>query len=144
MNLAKPGATVCEIFISADPDSYASRTRSVRLHGVVTSIRLENLYWDVLVEIGARDGMTVVLVEHNMRLVMEVSDRVLVLERGGPMPQLHCSKTPSSWSGSLPRTIATTKTLPWPRSASTGRRSAMQRTESGSSSVMSSPVTKAL
>ena len=26
--------------------------------------------------------MTVVLVEHNMRLVMEVSDRVLVLERG--------------------------------------------------------------
>jgi predicted DNA-binding ribbon-helix-helix protein len=51
---------VCEIFISADPDSYASRTRSVRLHGVVTSIRLENLYWDVLVEIGARDGMTVV------------------------------------------------------------------------------------
>jgi predicted DNA-binding ribbon-helix-helix protein len=51
---------MCEIFISADPDSYASRTRSVRLHGVVTSIRLENLYWDVLAEIGERDGMTVV------------------------------------------------------------------------------------
>lgn len=51
---------MCEIFISADPDSYASRTRSVRLHGVVTSIRLENLYWDVLGEIGLRDGMGVV------------------------------------------------------------------------------------
>lgn len=51
---------MCEVFISADPDSYASRTRSVRLHGVVTSIRLENLYWEVLAEIGARDGMTVV------------------------------------------------------------------------------------
>lgn len=51
---------MCEIFISANPDSYASRTRSVRLHGVVTSIRLENLYWDVLDEIGLRDGMTVV------------------------------------------------------------------------------------
>ena len=51
---------MCEIFISAHPDSYASRTRSVRLHGVVTSIRLENLYWEVLTEIGQRDGMSVV------------------------------------------------------------------------------------
>jgi predicted DNA-binding ribbon-helix-helix protein len=51
---------MCEVFISADPESYASRTRSVRLHGVVTSIRLENLYWDVLTEIGERDGMAVV------------------------------------------------------------------------------------
>lgn len=51
---------MCEIFISAHPESYASRTRSVRLHGVVTSIRLENLYWEVLEEIGQRDGMGVV------------------------------------------------------------------------------------
>lgn len=51
---------MCEIFLSADPESYAGRTRSVRLHGVVTSIRLENLFWDVLAEIGARDGMSVV------------------------------------------------------------------------------------
>lgn len=51
---------MCEVFISANPESYASRTRSVRLHGVVTSIRLENLYWDVLEEIGLRDGMAVV------------------------------------------------------------------------------------
>ncbi len=51
---------MCEIFISAHPESYASRTRSVRLHGVVTSIRLENLYWEVLAEIGQRDGMGVV------------------------------------------------------------------------------------
>jgi predicted DNA-binding ribbon-helix-helix protein len=51
---------MCEIFISANPETYASRTRSVRLHGVVTSIRLENLYWDVLEEIGLRDSMSVV------------------------------------------------------------------------------------
>lgn len=50
---------MCEIFIRANPDSYASRTRSVRLHGVVTSLRLENLYWEVLAEIGQRDGMSV-------------------------------------------------------------------------------------
>jgi predicted DNA-binding ribbon-helix-helix protein len=51
---------MCEIFISADPASYDSRIRSVRLHGVVTSIRLENLFWSVLEEIAARDGMGVV------------------------------------------------------------------------------------
>jgi predicted DNA-binding ribbon-helix-helix protein len=51
---------MCEVFISADPASYDSRTRSVRLHGVVTSIRLENLFWQVLEEIAQRDGMGVV------------------------------------------------------------------------------------
>src|SRR5512134_782345 len=51
---------MCEVFISADPHSYDSRTRSVRLHGVVTSIRLENLFWQVLEEIARRDGMGVV------------------------------------------------------------------------------------
>jgi len=66
---------MCEVFISADPDSYASRTRSVRLHGVVTSIRLENLYWDVLTEIGERDGMTVV------QLIEKLYDE-LVVARG--------------------------------------------------------------
>ncbi|MBT9500976.1 MAG: ribbon-helix-helix domain-containing protein [Burkholderiaceae bacterium] len=50
---------MCEVFISANPESYESRTRSVRLHGVITSIRLENLHWEVLEEIGARDGMSV-------------------------------------------------------------------------------------
>ncbi len=50
---------MCEVFISASPESYESRTRSVRLHGVITSIRLENLHWEVLEEIGARDGLSV-------------------------------------------------------------------------------------
>lgn len=50
---------MCQVFISADPQSYESRTRSVRLHGVVTSIRLENLHWEVLEEIAARDGLSV-------------------------------------------------------------------------------------
>lgn len=67
---------MCEVFISADPESYASRTRSVRLHGVVTSIRLENLYWDVLTEIGERDGMAVV------QLIEKLYDE-LVAARGG-------------------------------------------------------------
>ena len=67
---------MCEIFISADPASYESRTRSVRLHGVVTSIRLEQLYWDVLEEIARRDGMSVV------HLIEKLYDE-LVAARGG-------------------------------------------------------------
>lgn len=50
---------MCQIFVRADPQSYEATTRSIRLHGVVTSVRLENLFWDTLEEIGARDGMTV-------------------------------------------------------------------------------------
>jgi predicted DNA-binding ribbon-helix-helix protein len=49
---------MCEIFVKADPALYASRARSLRLHGAVTSIRLENLFWQVLEEIAARDGMS--------------------------------------------------------------------------------------
>jgi branched-chain amino acid transport system ATP-binding protein len=37
---------------------------------------------DALIRTLAAQGTTVVLVEHNMRLVMEVSDRVLVLDNG--------------------------------------------------------------
>lgn len=66
---------MCRIFISADPASYESRTRSVRLHGVVTSIRLENLHWAVLQEIAGRDGMTVA------QLIEKLYDE-LVAERG--------------------------------------------------------------
>ena len=50
---------MCQVFISADPALYTCRARSVRLHGVATSIRLENLFWQVLEEIAARDGMSV-------------------------------------------------------------------------------------
>jgi predicted DNA-binding ribbon-helix-helix protein len=49
---------MCKIFVSADPDLYENKLRSMRLHGVVTSIRLEKLFWHVLEEIGDRDGMS--------------------------------------------------------------------------------------
>lgn len=50
---------MCKIFISADPELYRCRSRSLRLSGVATSIRLENLFWQVLEEIGKRDGLSV-------------------------------------------------------------------------------------
>ena len=49
---------MCKIFVNADPLLYEHRVRSLRLHGAVTSLRLENLFWQVLEEIGRRDGMT--------------------------------------------------------------------------------------
>lgn len=49
---------MCEVFVKADPALYACRARSLRLHGAVTSIRLENQFWQVLEEIAARDRMT--------------------------------------------------------------------------------------
>ncbi|HCQ49898.1 aryl-sulfate sulfotransferase [Achromobacter sp. LC458] len=50
---------MCEIFIRASEQSYAPETRSLRLHGVATSLRLERLFWQTLEEIAGRDGMRV-------------------------------------------------------------------------------------
>ena len=50
---------MCKVFVCADPALYDTNTRSLRLHGVVTSIRLENHFWHVLAEIGQRDGLSV-------------------------------------------------------------------------------------
>jgi predicted DNA-binding ribbon-helix-helix protein len=66
---------MCQVFISADPALYESRARSVRLHGVATSIKLENLFWQVLHEIAQRDGMGV------PQLCAKLYDE-LVAERG--------------------------------------------------------------
>lgn len=35
---------MCKIFVRANPQSYEATTRSVRLLGVVTRVRLENLF----------------------------------------------------------------------------------------------------
>ncbi|MEB0014440.1 ribbon-helix-helix domain-containing protein [Glaciimonas sp. Gout2] len=49
---------MCEIYLKADPIQYELRTRSIRIHGVVTSVRLENLCWDILARIARKDDMT--------------------------------------------------------------------------------------
>jgi predicted DNA-binding ribbon-helix-helix protein len=67
---------MCDIFVKADPALYASRARSMRLHGAVTSIRLENQFWQVLQEIAERDGMTV------NQLINKLYDE-LIAYRGG-------------------------------------------------------------
>ncbi|MCB6184983.1 ribbon-helix-helix domain-containing protein [Leeia sp. TBRC 13508] len=49
---------MCEIYVKADPILYESRSRSLRVQGVVTKIRLENLFWDILAELAGSEGMT--------------------------------------------------------------------------------------
>jgi predicted DNA-binding ribbon-helix-helix protein len=50
---------MCHLFASQSPDSYAFETRSIRLNGQSTSIRLENVFWEILEDIAAAEGMSV-------------------------------------------------------------------------------------
>ena len=49
---------MCEFFVKADPIQYEQRSRTVRIHGVLTSIRLENMVWDILAEMAEDEGRT--------------------------------------------------------------------------------------
>ncbi|MDP3798228.1 MAG: ribbon-helix-helix domain-containing protein [Polaromonas sp.] len=49
---------MCSVYVNADPIQYEARTRSLRINNVLTTIRLENLFWDVLAEIAGREDKT--------------------------------------------------------------------------------------
>jgi len=50
---------MCQIFVDQDPASYEYETRSLRLNGQSTSIRLERSFWEVLGEIAAAEDQSV-------------------------------------------------------------------------------------
>ncbi|KJZ10319.1 MAG: ribbon-helix-helix domain-containing protein [Marinomonas sp.] len=50
---------MCKLFIQADSQLWQSSTRSLRIDGMVTSIRLENSFWGILEEIAKRDDLQV-------------------------------------------------------------------------------------
>jgi len=49
---------MCQIFAGQAPERYFGETRSVRLGGHVTSVRLETAYWEILEEVSNAQGMT--------------------------------------------------------------------------------------
>jgi len=49
---------MCQIFAGQDPASYEYETRSLRLNGQSTSIRLERAFWSVLTEVAAAEGLS--------------------------------------------------------------------------------------
>jgi predicted DNA-binding ribbon-helix-helix protein len=49
---------MCQVYAMTDPILYESRSRSVRIHGAITGIRLENLFWQLLSTMAESEGMT--------------------------------------------------------------------------------------
>jgi len=49
---------MCQIFAAQNPADYDCETRSIRLNGHSTSIRLEAVFWRVLDSIAEREGRT--------------------------------------------------------------------------------------
>jgi predicted DNA-binding ribbon-helix-helix protein len=43
---------MCQIYASTNPERYESGTKSLRIQGCVTSIRLEQEFWKILEEMG--------------------------------------------------------------------------------------------
>ena len=64
---------MCHILSSQHGDSFAYQTRSVRLGGHATSIKLEGAFWDILEEIA------VVMKMPLGRFLTEVHDEVILL-----------------------------------------------------------------
>lgn len=50
---------MCKLFIAADAQLWTSVTRSLRIDGMVTSVRLESYFWSTLADIGARDQLSI-------------------------------------------------------------------------------------
>lgn len=49
---------MCQIYAGTDLDLYENITRSVRIGGVVTSVRIEKRFWEILALIAAESDMT--------------------------------------------------------------------------------------
>jgi predicted DNA-binding ribbon-helix-helix protein len=52
------GLLMCRVYADQDPESYRVVTRSIRLNGYCTSIRLEAMFWSILDDIAAGQGMS--------------------------------------------------------------------------------------
>lgn len=70
---------MCNVYVNADPILYESRTRALRIHGVVTTVRLENLFWDVLHEIANRENVT------TTQFVVKLHDELVALRGEEPL-----------------------------------------------------------
>lgn len=57
---------MCKLFVGANSQLWESQTRSIRMDGMVTSVRLENMFWTVLEEIAAKDDMNVPQLLHQL------------------------------------------------------------------------------
>jgi predicted DNA-binding ribbon-helix-helix protein len=73
-----PPVELTDLICRDNLSSYESRAHSVRLKGVVTSIRLENLYWAILAEISEANVM------RTSQLIAKLYDEMLEVRRAVP------------------------------------------------------------
>ena len=64
---------MCRIYACTDPTEYEPVSRSLRIHGAVTSIRLEARFWAILGEMAESEGLT------TPRFIAKLHDEVLDL-----------------------------------------------------------------
>jgi len=57
---------MCRLFIGANSELWTSQTRSIRMDGMVTSVRLESMFWTILEEIAAKDDLNVPQLLHQL------------------------------------------------------------------------------
>lgn len=63
---------MCTIFSGQDSYNYINTTRSIRICGHVTSIRLENKFWDILNQLSKSQGET--MAQFLSKLYLEALD----------------------------------------------------------------------
>ena len=124
---------MCEYFVKADPIVYEQRTRTIRIHGVLTSIRMENMVWDILAEMAEAEGCT------TNSLIVQFHDEILA--HRGEVPNFASflrvtgmrflrrklteaeRATPDDGSSALPNAVARALTSVAPRVVPMARRS---------------------
>ena len=67
---------MCRIFAGQDPENYAYQTRSIRLGGHSTSLRLEAAFWRILEEIADTQGVSLAT------FITTIHDEVLEMHGG--------------------------------------------------------------
>lgn len=50
---------MCEIYSGAEPELFELKTRSIRIDGVVTSVRLEAVFWQIIEDIADEAELSV-------------------------------------------------------------------------------------
>jgi predicted DNA-binding ribbon-helix-helix protein len=65
---------MCRIYAGTAPEEYEPVSRSLRIHGAVTSIRLENRFWAILDDMAESEGVT------TPKFIAKLHDEVLDLQ----------------------------------------------------------------
>ena len=50
---------MCDVYAGVEPHAYTKASRSLRLHGHVTSLSLENRFWDILEKMAVKEDVSV-------------------------------------------------------------------------------------